>query len=810
MGKGSRLKKNRDLRGGIPGGKTDKRNLDPLSFAPGSYEDIMVAAAVEFEEFLKKYGSTAQNTPGTKARVATDVQSTPIESRTDEHGAGETVFGDGNGLNRETDPGESSVCPDAATLGTATADMLGTQVADAPSAGFSKKPCGPDSALDSDLVPRQDSEALAAPAFSATRVYLQDPEKSEANDGQRSSSAEEDAAPILMGQIFYRPTGPDSSLQPRREAEQTLNAIALFCAKRAETGLYIEKAGAGDWGAAFSGMRLADLAAEVGQPVDLVAYYLEQQEFRSVLSGEGEKTTVTDHATCGQVLTFFSNAANVQTLIHSMDEKRRQAQYGEEPGTNNLGESDIPEDTGAITHVAESAHHKDSVAGALTVRNAEPHEIAAPVDVYEAPADRTDAPAGPTERSRELSLEASGGSDGESEPRIKAATRVVLARASAWKRLASERYHNRVADLSEHKDSISIVTEAVRKSRSEASAMWKRSRASERVDNTLAASKEVATSVWNVVREWIDGVVTGRQPTVAEPSKEVQARQDPDEIAGPEDYPFDARLLSRHVNNRLPKGIFWANGDGEGYMAGRDFMKRLMTPGAHFQLEDIDRCLQAIHKLCARSKPRPGLNLEKLGSGPDQNHWSIRASEELRIILAVEGGGERWTRFAPVYMGHHNDAYDWAGQRGYYTDLDGDAMWPLMQQDEIASHADAGFRGVRKLSDMLAHIERQAPRVEIAGTARIQECFRISGTGIVAGCRISRGVIQLDDTIFVLRGHAMIHVGRVETMKQGHFHISAAVAGSECGIRIKDWNILEVGDRIKSYEIVEASQESEA
>lgn len=381
---------------------------------------------------------------------------------------------------------------------------------------------------------------------------------------------------------------------------------------------------------------------------------------------------------------------------------------------------------------------------------------------------------------------------------------------SAWKRLASERYHNQAADLSEDRDNTSIATEVAEKSRSVASAMWKRSGVSERADKTLTASREVATGVWNVVWEWIDGVVTGsRPPTVAEPSQEVQAGQDPDELPGPGDYTFDARLLSRRARSSLPKGVFWANGAAEGYMAGRDFMKRLMAPGTHFQPGDFDRCLQAIQKLCVRPKPRRGLNLEKLGSGPNQNHWSIRASEELRVILAVERGGEAWTRFAPVYMGHHDDAYDWAGRRGYYTNLDGDAMLPLVQQDGTADRADTDSRGVRKLSDMLARIKRQTPRVEIAGTARILECF-MTRAGKVAGCSVSRGVIRSDDRIFILRGDAMIHVGSVETIKHKDLYISAAVSGSHCGIRIKDWDDLEVGDKINSFEVVETFQESEA
>ena len=60
----------------------------------------------------------------------------------------------------------------------------------------------------------------------------------------------------------------------------------------------------------------------------------------------------------------------------------------------------------------------------------------------------------------------------------------------------------------------------------------------------------------------------------------------------------------------------------------------------------------------------PGLNFEKLGGGPKSNLWSIRASLELRILLA-EGNGQ----FVFVNAGHHDAMYDWAERRDHYVDL---------------------------------------------------------------------------------------------------------------------------------------------
>ena len=60
----------------------------------------------------------------------------------------------------------------------------------------------------------------------------------------------------------------------------------------------------------------------------------------------------------------------------------------------------------------------------------------------------------------------------------------------------------------------------------------------------------------------------------------------------------------------------------------------------------------------------PGLNFEKLGGGPKSNLWSLRASQELRILLAVDDG-----HFVFVNAGHHDVMYDWAKRRDHYVDL---------------------------------------------------------------------------------------------------------------------------------------------
>ncbi len=84
---------------------------------------------------------------------------------------------------------------------------------------------------------------------------------------------------------------------------------------------------------------------------------------------------------------------------------------------------------------------------------------------------------------------------------------------------------------------------------------------------------------------------------------------------------------------------------------------RRLTP------QDQSRFVTAVSQF-AEDPATPGLNFEKLGGGTKSNLWSIRASQELRILLAVDNG-----QFVFVNAGHHDAMYDWADRRNHYVDL---------------------------------------------------------------------------------------------------------------------------------------------
>ena len=103
------------------------------------------------------------------------------------------------------------------------------------------------------------------------------------------------------------------------------------------------------------------------------------------------------------------------------------------------------------------------------------------------------------------------------------------------------------------------------------------------------------------------------------------------------------------------------------FLAGRWFHRA--QQGVSLSEDEKERCWTALRQF--EVDPRhPSLNFERLGSGAKQNHCSIRASRELRLILAVEPGFETPERVMIANMGHHDEMYEWARRRDFYSDLD--------------------------------------------------------------------------------------------------------------------------------------------
>ena len=94
-------------------------------------------------------------------------------------------------------------------------------------------------------------------------------------------------------------------------------------------------------------------------------------------------------------------------------------------------------------------------------------------------------------------------------------------------------------------------------------------------------------------------------------------------------------------------------------------------------------------------------------------------------------------------------------------------------------------------------------REEVIGTAEVRDIFHSPRFGDIAGCMVVGGVISRNCPIRVLRGEEVIYKGELESLKRFKDDVSEVKSGAECGIGVKNYTDIKVGDKIETLELVE-------
>ena len=97
-------------------------------------------------------------------------------------------------------------------------------------------------------------------------------------------------------------------------------------------------------------------------------------------------------------------------------------------------------------------------------------------------------------------------------------------------------------------------------------------------------------------------------------------------------------------------------------------------------------------------------------------------------------------------------------------------------------------------------------REVFVGLAEVRNVFRSSGFGQVAGCLVVDGTVRRGLPIRVLRNNVVIYQGELESLRRHRDDVKEVHMGTECGIAVKDYNDVQVGDQIECYDRVEVAR----
>lgn len=138
---------------------------------------------------------------------------------------------------------------------------------------------------------------------------------------------------------------------------------------------------------------------------------------------------------------------------------------------------------------------------------------------------------------------------------------------------------------------------------------------------------------------------------------------------------------------------------------------------------------------------------------------------------------------------------------------------PSMQASKLAEQENIEIRTYSIIYDAIEEIKSAMegllePKVErkTVANVEIRETYKISGIGTIAGCYVLDGKISRNSKINLVRDGIVIFTGELASLKRFKDDVKEVAAGYECGMSIKNYNDIHVGDIIEAFEEVEVKR----
>jgi translation initiation factor IF-2 len=132
----------------------------------------------------------------------------------------------------------------------------------------------------------------------------------------------------------------------------------------------------------------------------------------------------------------------------------------------------------------------------------------------------------------------------------------------------------------------------------------------------------------------------------------------------------------------------------------------------------------------------------------------------------------------------------------------------------LVEKEDVDLRYYNVIYNMIEEVKKAlsgllAPQFEeqVLGLAEVREVFRSSKVGTIAGCMVTEGVIRRRAPVRVLRDSVVVYEGELESLRRYKDDASEVRNGLECGMGIKNYNDIKVGDQIEAYEKVKVERQ---
>ena len=136
---------------------------------------------------------------------------------------------------------------------------------------------------------------------------------------------------------------------------------------------------------------------------------------------------------------------------------------------------------------------------------------------------------------------------------------------------------------------------------------------------------------------------------------------------------------------------------------------------------------------------------------------------------------------------------------GFNVRADAQARRTAEMQGIAMNYYSIIYELIDSVKEMMGGLLEPIIKEEIVGIAEVKNTFRSSKLGVVAGCQVIEGTVRRGNPIRVLRDNIVIYEGELESLRRFKDDVREVKMGTECGIAVKDYNDVKLGDQIEVF-----------
>ena len=109
------------------------------------------------------------------------------------------------------------------------------------------------------------------------------------------------------------------------------------------------------------------------------------------------------------------------------------------------------------------------------------------------------------------------------------------------------------------------------------------------------------------------------------------------------------------------------------------------------------------------------------------------------------------------------------------------------------------YDAINDLKDAMEGLLSPDMKEEVQGNVEIRETYKISRVGTIAGCMVMDGKITRNSMVRIVREGVVVYTGALTSLKRFKDDVKEVTKGYDCGLQIKDYNDIKIGDTIEAY-----------